>query len=623
MDASLLHQLSALPRPLKRFIQIVFDLFALAFSAWLSYRLRIGPDFAPNLSQWIFIGIAPLVAIPFFIRLGLYRAILRYLADKFLWTIVQAMSLATITWVLLIFLAEMTGGEGVPRSIPVIYWAIGISIIGGSRFLVKAIMVRSMMIADEGRRALIYGAGRAGTQLAAALRAGGETVAVGFVDDDKHMHGQDVAGLRVFSPDGLAALIDQLEITDVILCIPSAAANVRLTLAAELAQYDVKLMILPAISEIAAGKYSFGTLKEIDVEDLLGRSPVAADPALIQSIITHKAVMITGAGGSIGSELCRLVVKNEPNKVILVESSELALYDVHRALARDFSDLEIVPVLASVIDDSSIKAIFKAHQIDVVFHAAAYKHVPLLEQNPIVGVRNNVLGTYCVARHAFEAKVKHFVLISSDKAVFPSSVMGATKRWSELIVRHFADLAVSRGTGQRFLLVRFGNVLGSNGSVVPLFKEQLANGGPLTITDDGMTRYFMAIPEAAELIVQAAALSQGGETFLLDMGEPISIRTLAKNMVRLSGRTIRDKDNPEGDIEIKTVGIRAGEKLHESLYYDPKASVKTAHPKIHKAKRRDHRADDVPQELKELKQDLKSGDVARVRARLFNFISET
>ncbi|GHA32647.1 nucleotide sugar epimerase/dehydratase WbpM [Devosia pacifica] len=573
-----------LTRPQKRMLQVAFDCLALLLVVWCAYSLRLGTLFQPNGWQLFFMLLAPVLAIPFFVRLGLYRAILRYLPDKALWTVLKAMSAAAIGWMALIFLAEMSGAEGVPRSIPVIYWALGTVVIAGSRFAAKAFFAGPVPAAGQ-RRALIYGAGRSGTQLAIALDAAGDRSVVGFVDDDLSLRGQDLVGRRVYRAEDLAQLIANFDITDIILSIPSASSQRRLEISTRLAELPVRLSTLPSISDLAAGKYTISQLKEIDIEDLLGRSHVAPDPALMQTVVAGKTILITGAGGSIGSQLARLVATNGPKVLIILEASEFALYEIDRKLRGLMPDLEIIPLLGSVIDAKRIAGIFAQWPVEVVFHAAAYKHVPLVEANVVEGVRNNVLGTKIVAEAALEAGVERFVLISTDKAVRPSSIMGATKRISELIIRKLSDRSEADGKPQRFLAVRFGNVLGSTGSVVPLFKEQIAKGGPITLTDHRMTRYFMAISEAAELIVQAAALSDGGEIFLLDMGEPVAIRDLAENMVRLAGLSVRSEDNPTGDIEIRETGIRPGEKLSESLYYDPASAAATQHPKIFKAKR--------------------------------------
>lgn len=610
-----------MPRPLKRALQVAFDFVVLVAAVWIAFGLRLGFDHQPNSVQWFLMILAPVLAIPVFIRLGLYRAILRYLPDHALWTIVKAMTLATLFWVAAVFLGEWYGGKGVPRSIPVLYWFVGIALVGGVRFAIRAFL--QLPSDKQGRRAvLIYGAGRSGSQLAKALHADHEAQLVGFIDDNVRLHGQNVAGIRVYSPSEIGPLIAQKGVQDIILSMPSASRNRRLQIGASLSKLRVNLRSMPSISELAAGKYSVSGLKTIELEDLLGRSRVPANDEYLASVIGDKAILVSGAGGSIGSELCRKIAQHGPRTLHLLDVSEAALYEISRGLQRDFAHLSIQRHLLSVIDRDALDRVFAQNKVDAVFHAGAYKHVPLLEENVLPAIANNVLGTRNLAQAAFEAGVPRFVLISTDKAVRPASVMGASKRWGELIVRSYADRADQLGSNQFFLIVRFGNVLGSNGSVVPLFREQIANGGPLTITDDRMTRYFMAIPEAAELILQSAALSQGGEIFLLDMGEPILIRTLAKNMIRLAGLTVKSPDNPDGDIEIVTVGMRPGEKLHEELFYDPSLSEGTGHPKIFCAKRRNQFRTPVEEALAKLTELVQKGDEKGARALLFDYIAE-
>jgi FlaA1/EpsC-like NDP-sugar epimerase len=384
----------------------------------------------------------------------------------------------------------------------------------------------------------------------------------------------------------------------------------------------VKVRTLPSLREIASGKYQVNQLREIDIDDLLGRSSVPADPGLLQQMIAGRTILVSGGGGSIGSELCRIIARLEPKALVILEANEFALYQIERTLSRDPA-LRVVPVLGSVTDESLVRRILRAENIEVVFHAAAHKHVPLLEANVLEGVRNNVFGTRTLVRCAFEAGVRDFVLISSDKAVRPTNVMGATKRWAELITRQFGDRATAERDGQRFSAVRFGNVLGSNGSVVPLFREQIANGGPVTLTDERMTRYFMSIHEAAELIVQAGALSEGGDIFLLEMGQPVKIRDLAENMIRLAGLSLRSPQEPAGDIEISVTGIRPGEKLYEELFYDETQATRTRQPKILRAKMARRSNFDLDVALAELQAALEAADEAEVRRILFDVIEQS
>lgn len=569
----------ALPRTWKRLILICFDVTALTLAIWTSYALRYGRWSPPSsIDEWLIAFSAPLVAIPIFIAMGLYRTVVRHLPERSIWQMLQAVTLAVLIWLLAAFLSQMTGRGFVPRSVPIIYWALAAIAIVGSRFVAKWLFWPHRSRARrKAQPVLIYGAGAAGSQLANSLRA--SHFIVGFLDDDAGLHGREVAGLNVYHPALLPTLIEDYGVKEVILSIPSLSSTRRKEILAFVSGHGVKVQSLPGIMDLVTGKYLVSQIGEIQIDDLLGRSSVPPDIELIRTMVMGRSIMVTGAGGSIGSELCRKIAHWHPQRLVLFEANEFALYRIDKELSA-FKDIAVVPVLASVADERQVERAIREHGIDVLFHAAAHKHVPLVEANALEGIRNNVFGTKATVDAAYRLGVKDFVLISTDKAVRPTNVMGATKRWAELIVREKAAKAASEGTGQRFCAVRFGNVLGSNGSVVPLFKEQIANGGPVTLTDPAMTRYFMSIAEAAELIVQAGALSKGGDVFLLDMGEPILISDLAENMVRLAGLTVQSDDNPEGDIEIVTVGRRPGEKLYEELFYDESSAARTRHPKI-------------------------------------------
>lgn len=569
----------ALPRRWKRIILVCFDVAALTVAMWASFALRFDRWNPPrDLDELAIILSAPLVAIPIFFFMGLYRAVVRYLPERAIWRMLQAVTLAVLLWLLMAFLSEMTGRGIVPRSVPIIYWALAAIAIIGSRFAAKWLFWPQSRKAQARKRpVLIYGAGEAGTQLAHSLRS--SHFIVGFLDDDPSLHRREVAGVHVYNPSLLPTLIADYGIRQVILSIPSLTSSRRKEIVAAVSGHGVKVQSLPGLTELVTGKYLVSQIREIEIDELLGRSSVPPDLDLIRNMIVGRSIMVTGAGGSIGSELCRKIAQWRPQRLVLLEANEFALYRIDKELSA-LKDVTIVPILASVTDERQVSRAIKAHGVEVLFHAAAHKHVPLVEANALEGIRNNVFGTRTVAETAFRLGVKDFVLISTDKAVRPTNVMGATKRWAELIVRQKAADAAKAGTGQRFCAVRFGNVLGSNGSVVPLFKEQIANGGPVTLTDPAMTRYFMSIREAAELIVQAGALSEGGDVFLLDMGEPILISDLAENMIRLAGLSVRSEENPTGDIEIVTVGKRPGEKLYEELFYDEASATRTRHPKI-------------------------------------------
>ncbi|MBW4651612.1 MAG: polysaccharide biosynthesis protein [Kaiparowitsia implicata GSE-PSE-MK54-09C] len=620
MKSKLIKQISGLPRSWKRAILIGFDISALSFALWASYSLRYGVWTPPNtIEQFGFILTAPIIAIPIFVRFGLYRAVVRYLPERAIWTIVRATTLATVGWVVLVFLSEMAGRGVVPRLVPILYWTISCVLISGSRFLAKKLLWPSGARGLKHRPIMIYGAGEAGAQLASALRRQGTDRIVGFLDDNPALHGRDVAGIRVFSPGRIAELVDKYGVQEVILCIPSLSAERRKEILANIGGHGLKIRTVPPISDLVSGRYLVNQIHEIDIDELLGRSSVPSDPALLRQMIEGKTIMVTGAGGSIGSELCRLIVQWAPQRLVLFEANEFALYQIERELS-SVKDRSIVPILASIVDVNSLRRAIGHHGVQVIFHAAAHKHVPLVEANALEGIRNNVLGTRNAVDAAYEAGIENFVLISSDKAVRPTNVMGATKRWAELIVHQKAELAAANGREQRFSAVRFGNVLGSNGSVVPLFKEQIAHGGPITLTDPGMTRYFMSIHEAAELIVQAGALSKGGDVFLLDMGEPVLIKELAENMIRLAGYSVADEARQDGDIEIVVTGKRPGEKMYEELFYDDSNAETTRHPKIMRGPHGEASEKDVLKALEALIESLDAQDEKQARSILFNFI---
>lgn len=617
-----LRQIGALPRFWKRVIIICLDLLALVFALWAAFSLRFGIWTPPlSVKEWVVLGTAPLVAIPIFVRLGLYRAVIRYLPDRAMWTVLQATALAAVGWVVLVFLLELAGQVVIPRSVPLLYWAIATILVGGSRFLAKSLLW-SGSHRSQSQPVVIYGAGDAGVQLANALRQQRTHAVVGFLDDSQNIRGRDVAGIRVFSPAYMPVLVDQYGVQEVILCIPGLSTTRRQEIVAEISSHGVRIRTLPSMGDVASGKYLISQIREIDIDELLGRSSVPADIGLLGQMIEGRSIMVTGAGGSIGSELCRLIARWAPQRLVLFEASEFALYQIERELAA-IKDLAIVPVLGSITDAARVAHTIQTYGVQVLFHAAAYKHVPLVESNALEGIRNNVFGTKTVVDAAYAAGVQNFVLISSDKAVRPTNVMGATKRWAELIVGGKAREALAAGGTQCFSAVRFGNVLGSNGSVVPLFKEQIAHGGPITLTDPAMTRYFMSIHEAAELIVQAGAMSEGGDVFLLDMGEPMSIRDLAENMIRLAGLSLRSEAAPSGDIEIVVTGKRPGEKMYEELFYDDSSAQPTRHPKIMRASRDEASDHSITGELERLHSALIEHNEPEARRLLFRVIVET
>jgi FlaA1/EpsC-like NDP-sugar epimerase len=618
--ASIVAWLIALPRRQKRALLAAIDFLILLFALWLSYTLRFGGPFIPNQTQMIVMACAPAIAIPILIQFGFYRAVIRYVSETMIWSIGKAMAVAVPLWLVVVFMTETRGMGFVPRSIPAIYFAIGTVLLAFSRFSARRLLQPAFDAATAPKRILIYGASGAGVQLAAALRVDPQSKLIAFVDDDAAIQGAEIAGVRVHPPGKIAALIEQFDVQEIIVCSDSVPSAARSAMLRRNDTSGVKVSFLPTIAAGWEGDLR-SRVRDIELGDLLGRPAVAADPALLKGPIIGKTVLVTGAGGSIGSELCRQIVTLDPKRLILFDVDEFALYEIERGL-KDTTDVELIPILGSITDGRVVRRIFEQHQIDTVFHAAAYKHVPMVEINILSGIANNVFGTWTVAEAAFDAKVEYFVLISSDKAVRPANVMGATKRWSEIIVRSFANRPRVLSDRHRFCAVRFGNVIGSQGSVVPLFKEQIANGGPITLTDEGMTRYFMSIREAAELIIQAASLSQNGDVFLLDMGEPVAIRELAENMIRFTGLTLRDERNPNGDIEIKVVGSRPGEKMFEELFYDASYVEPTAHSRIMRGKRRDWNYAEVCDALDALRKAVDNGDEAGAKNVLFTAVRQ-
>ena len=619
VTASFPNFLVRLSRRQKNFLMLSFDSVALSGAVWLAYSLRLNTFQWPDRVEWFVILSAAVTAIPVFIRMGLYRSVIRYLPERAVWTIASAVGLATLIWVGILFMLEVSRLGTVPRSVPVIYAILAIWVIGGSRFIAKALLWSPFRNSYSGAVA-IYGAGAAGTQLANALHEEHQKFVAAFLDDEPTLKGMEIGGTRIYPPSELPNLIKRFGIGEVIVCIPSLSPAKRQKIITALSTHAITISALPAINGPASGRGLISQIHEVDINDILGRSSVPADPELLGKMLKGRSILVTGAGGSIGSELSELIVKWEPRKLILLEANEFMLYQIERKLKMQ-SNGPVLPVLGSVSDKALVQRIFSGEAIQVVFHAAAHKHVPLVEANALEGVRNNVFGTRTIARIACDAGVEHFVLISSDKAVRPASVMGATKRWAELVIGQLARRAVAQHTGQKFCSVRFGNVLASNGSVVPLFREQIAQGGPVTITDNEMTRYFMSIHEAAELIVQAGALSEGGDTFILEMGEPMRIRDLAENMIHLSGATIKDKNTPNGDIAITVIGRRPAEKLNEELFYDPRSAKPTRFPKILRAPGDRRVGDQLDEELENLAAALKNQNEVELRRILFGFLS--
>jgi FlaA1/EpsC-like NDP-sugar epimerase len=537
------------------------DCFSLIAILFISFSFRLNTLFWPNESLLLLIFCAPIIAIPIFRNFGLYRIIIRFIGFKSLWGIIQAVSLYALIWGLLVFL---TGVQGVPRSVILINWLLTIIIVCGSRVFISWILSEYLDYNSNITKVVIYGAGPAGRQLSNALSQSYEFKPIAFIDDDNELYKKNINGLEVISKEDLKEFIKKNNVKEVLLAIPSLSRNQKSHIINFLSSLPVNVRTLPSVSELTQGKVKVNDLLEIDIRDLLGRDSVKPNTALLKTNITSKIVLVTGAGGSIGSELCRQILLLKPKQLVLYDISEPSLYQIEQELIDiNILNVEVSAIIGSISDMRRMKIICKRYSVQTIYHAAAYKHVPLVEQNPSQGILNNAIGTMIAAQAAISANVDTFVLISTDKAVRPTSVMGASKRVAELVLQAFAQ-----EYNTCFTMVRFGNVLDSSGSVIPLFKKQIKSGGPITVTHANIVRYFMTIPEAVELVIQAGAMAKGGEVFVLDMGEPIRIYDLAVKMIKLSGLQVLDLNNPEGDIEIQYTGLRPGEKLYEELFVD-------------------------------------------------------
>ena len=598
------------PRSVRTLMCMLIDAGLAAFAVWLAFVLRLEEHWVKFLYEvpWIF-PVAMLATIESFRRFGLYRSPLRYASGAMVYRVVSAGTVAAIIVAAAVF---MIPDGVVPRGALVILWGLLIALPGAVRVIVRDV-VRHYSSAKQRVAVAIYGAGSAGHQLATALLQGSKFQPVAFVDDAPGNRGQTIGGLTVYGRDYLSTLIEERGVREVLVAIPAASVARQREVINLLSKHPVVVRIVPSFEDIAGGRKRVDDLRRIEIADILGREAVSAIPQLLSRAVQGRCVLVTGAGGSIGSELCRVIFKQNPKRLVLVEQNEFALYSISQELeelrATLNSDVDVAPVLASVTDRGRMERTMRFSAAEVVFHSAAYKHVPIVELNATEGVRNNVFGTLNCALAARDAGVDSFVLVSTDKAVRPTNVMGATKRFAELILQAFADQAAK----PKFSIVRFGNVLESSGSVVPLFKRQIAMGGPITVTDPEVTRYFMTIPEAARLVVQAGAMSLGGDVFLLDMGEPIRISDLAERMIHLSGLRVRNESDPSGDIEIAYTKMRAGEKLHEELLIGNNA-VTTEHPMIQRAQEEKLPWSEVSRLLDRLQEACDQHNIEQVRA---------
>jgi FlaA1/EpsC-like NDP-sugar epimerase len=612
-------KLSDFSRLQKKILVVLVDLFCLPLTFCLAIWLRYDSFSMAVVHPYIWlIVLAPLVSVPIFIKLGLYRAVIRFIDHRIMYAVAAGVTLSVIFLVMLIVFT--TGMTGISRGVFGIYWIATIMYVASSRFLARGYFVLVSGVTG-GVRVAIYGAGTAGNQLANALANSNEYRPVAFIDDKKELQGSTVAGIRVYPPEYLAQLVADKGIAKILLAMPSLTKGHQRHILDKLEPLKIKTLVTPPFKSLISGLAQVQDVREIEIEDLLGRDAVEPMQELMAKCITDKSVMVSGAGGTIGSELCRQILKQQPSRLILFEMSEFALYSIEQELNSIKKslgiDIEVIPFLGSVLDADKSLQVMRAYGVQTVYHAAAYKHVPLVEHNPIQGIRNNVFGTLNLARSAITAGVANFVLISTDKAVRPTNVMGTTKRLAELILQAFSRTQ----DRTRFCMVRFGNVLGSSGSVVPLFRRQILSGGPLTITHPDITRYFMTITEAAQLVLQAGALGEGGDVFVLDMGEPVKIIDLAKRMVHLSGLEVRSDEVPDGTIQIEFVGLRPGEKLYEELLIDNNV-IGTGHPLIMRAQEAELPWKELQSALTKLDTACTQCDHEAVRALLLQTVRE-
>ena len=613
----MLNKLTKLSRKTKQAILIIIDATLLACILWISYAIRFDYWYIFKDDTFRLVLLAPIIGIPIFAKLGLYQSVIRHIDLKSLSSLLYSVTLYAIIWSSMAFFAEgdLAKERGfnleiVPKSVIVINWLLALFVLGGIRILASSIFNQNAKFTifdydfknkieesnNRKNRVMIYGAGEAGVELSSALKNSSKLEPIGFFDDKKELQGNNVSGLNVYSVNDIEELINKLKIDEILIAIPSASRSDRFTIIDKLERYPVNVRTVPGLTDIAQGKVKIDDLLQVSIKDLLGRKSVEPNESLLGKNITNKTVVVTGAGGSIGSELCRQITLLKPKALILFEINELALYSIDKELNTLHShSFKIYPILGSVNNKNRLKNLFNRFDVDTVYHAAAYKHVPMVELNNTEGVYNNIFGTLNCASAAIDSGVKNFVLISTDKAVRPTNTMGATKRVAELILQ---SLSVKQNV-TKFSMVRFGNVLNSSGSVIPLFKKQIIEGGPVTVTDKKIIRYFMTVTEAVELTIQAGAMATGGDVFVLDMGKPVKIQELAEKMIRLSGLKVKDEINPDGDIEIKYTGLRPGEKLYEELLIGDNVT-KTDNPLIMRAKEEMTTWDDLKNMLDEL-----------------------
>ena len=634
--------LERLPRTAKRLLMLSADIIMIPLALWSAFSLRLG-TVTPDLTLfWWMVPLAPLLSIPIFIKLGLYHAVVRFMGTHAIYAVLKGVTLSTL---LLATVVLLSGVQGVPRSVFLIYWGVAVFYIGGSRFLMRSYFYALTKPRKTENIYAIYGAGQSGIQLSNYLIHSNDAIPVVFIDDNKSLKGSLIHGLKVYPPSMLPSLVEEYGISQVLLAMPSITRARRRAIVQELESLSVHVKTIPDMADLVSGDAEVNELREVEIEDVLGRDQVTLNSELLESCIKNKNILVTGAGGSIGSELCRQIIRLQPKYLILFEVSEYALYKIEHELRSIIegrnNKTTIIPLLGTVQSLNDLQYILKTYKINTIYHAAAYKHVPLVEHNIIEGIRNNIFGTLNTALAALNEDVETFVLISTDKAVRPTNIMGVSKRFAELILQALAfkqnenldkiDENISSSSGNseknninkkiRFCMVRFGNVLGSSGSVVPLFREQIRKGGPVTVTHPDIIRYFMTIPEAAQLVLQAGSMGENGEVFVLDMGEPVKIFDLAKRMIHLSGLTLKDEFNMDGDIEVKVTGLRPGEKLYEELLIGENATG-TQHPRIMRAEESFIPYEDLHKIIVELEKSIEVNNVKRVIEILTETINE-
>ena len=617
----MLNSLLSLSKINKKIIMIFTDSIILIVVLFVSFYIRFEEIYFPNpLLVW-FIYLSPVIAIPIFYFFDLYSEIIRYIDFKSLWRLVNAVSIYALLWAVIVYMVLL---DDIPRSIIFLNWFLSAFSLAIVRIVARAIITGDfkiyMMKSDvekNVKRSLIYGAGQAGIQLMSALDHANDSEIIGFIDDSIALQGRQINGLSIISFNDINKLIQNSSVDRILIAMPSASRGKRLAIINKLEPFPIEVQILPGVSELLNGKVNISDLRTVDINDLLGRESVKPIKRLLSANITNKAVLVTGAGGSIGSELCRQIIILKPKILVLFEINELALYTIENELKSHFSFNNIFPLLGTVRDFSRLCVVFNEFKINTIYHAAAYKHVPMVEMNSIEGVNNNLFGTLNCAKAAINSLVDTFVLISSDKAVRPTNTMGASKRAAELVLQAFSHSQMNT----KFTVVRFGNVLGSSGSVIPLFQEQIKNGGPVTVTDKKIIRYFMTVTEAVELVIQSGSMTKGGEVFVLEMGKPILIDNLAKKIIRLSGFEVKDKQNPDGDIEISYTGLRPGEKMFEELLIGNDAQP-TQHSRIMMAKEEMIVWNDLEPLLDQIKASIQENNPQQLRSLLIKLVPD-